>query len=859
MRQTSAYVDQIVQQNGRILEEIERSRTAISRVDELEKENKRLADQLEQKLKQIHEIEQTRVPTGSFQVQSAHSSEVHSGSLKLVSFIEPIEPNSSKPLTKDEHRKFVENWNKLCESHGVYAERSRLLQDLLRKEQEKTRQWIEHNTKKDVLLEKRNRKIKVLAEEIARLKAERVDGDSDKCLSFEGELNLPSSAVSNNIGSPKPAKAWIQDEGVDQDDSASEKEDIDLPAHAGDSLPAVNDIEAHHTSSTEGSSDPLVAVPSKEDVAVPRQKTQAVPSSPDIVEVISVRHIGKRKHHSQAANTPVARRIKVEDLASSPVGLASFHNLHESVDLDDIGAKVITPRKQKRLRELARKGSNLGTSSQSSVLDDSRSQSRTNSSELTQSTSPILPSLKGRESSILQPRSTNKQILPRTSDDKATKRRRVASDKAVGELMEDGVVANIITPEALKATAGAIQNIQEKILSGLLAKPSPPRVVLTPGGGPSGQQEQSSRNAAVKVTTQQYTITGLASRVSPQKRLSPIKQHIAPCLPASAFKAAGQNGISRPSSRSSRGSVAPEIISSKPHSTRSSAEPNRSPAKSEVGGHEAPSRPSSRDSGLDFIDLPTVSTRPRMAELFNQKPTTSKVTPARQTHMNRGYFSGSPSRGSAETSKLSTAKPSTAKRQKLQRDVFVAESHDVNPEDEPLRLRPLISLTVQDFRINPTYNQGEKHAYHEVVRGKEARKCLQGCTKPGCCGHKFRVLAQMSRNPDMPLTASQEEEDQRLMEEHLGDNAYKLRNMDKFEREEVLLQARTRDLANKHGKHRHAYERRASPPGFWDVDFPTTQEQQQDRLKAREQERQEVERRYQEAMRPGGAYLFRDE
>jgi hypothetical protein len=109
------------------------------------------------------------------------------------------------------------------------------------------------------------------------------------------------------------------------------------------------------------------------------------------------------------------------------------------------------------------------------------------------------------------------------------------------------------------------------------------------------------------------------------------------------------------------------------------------------------------------------------------------------------------------------------------------------------------------------------------------------------------------------LTASQEEADELLLDEFLGDNAYKLRNMTAAEREEVLMQAKTRDLANKHGKHRQAYERRSSPEGFWRVDFPTTQEQEQDRARQKEKERDEIMKRYQEAMRPGGAYIFRDE
>ncbi len=83
--------------------------------------------------------------------------------------------------------------------------------------------------------------------------------------------------------------------------------------------------------------------------------------------------------------------------------------------------------------------------------------------------------------------------------------------------------------------------------------------------------------------------------------------------------------------------------------------------------------------------------------------------------------------------------------------------------------------------------------------------------------------------------------------------------MSKDEKEQTIIQAVTRKMAKNAGKHRHAFERRASPPGFWNADFPTTQEEIQYRAQARERERDLVSLRYQEAMRPGGAYLFRDE
>jgi hypothetical protein len=180
------------------------------------------------------------------------------------------------------------------------------------------------------------------------------------------------------------------------------------------------------------------------------------------------------------------------------------------------------------------------------------------------------------------------------------------------------------------------------------------------------------------------------------------------------------------------------------------------------------------------------------------------------------------------------------------------------PENEPFRCRPLSSLELKHFKISPDYNQGYNYAFKDVVRGREQRKCLPGCTKPECCGTAFRKLAELTRS-NVISRPSQEEEDELLLQEYLGDNIGQLETATEDERAELLIQAKTRELANKHGKHRHAFERRKSPPGFWRTDFPTTQEQLQDRAEAAKTERDLVQKRYNEAMRGGGQWMFRDE
>ncbi|KAL3963279.1 hypothetical protein ACCO45_000283 [Purpureocillium lilacinum] len=167
-------------------------------------------------------------------------------------------------------------------------------------------------------------------------------------------------------------------------------------------------------------------------------------------------------------------------------------------------------------------------------------------------------------------------------------------------------------------------------------------------------------------------------------------------------------------------------------------------------------------------------------------------------------------------------------------------------------------LRLDDFKINPLANDGHDFAYTEVVRDRDDRACLPGCTDMHCCGKQFRALA-LSQRPDPPLTPAQRVEEQKLLEEYLGDYAYRLATMNREERDELWVEAKTQELANKYGKHRHRFSRMQSPPGFWNADFPSTQELEADKAEAAKREKQAIMERYREAMRPGGRWMFKDE
>ncbi|KAL5332321.1 DNA repair protein endonuclease SAE2/CtIP C-terminus-domain-containing protein [Aspergillus crustosus] len=178
------------------------------------------------------------------------------------------------------------------------------------------------------------------------------------------------------------------------------------------------------------------------------------------------------------------------------------------------------------------------------------------------------------------------------------------------------------------------------------------------------------------------------------------------------------------------------------------------------------------------------------------------------------------------------------------------------PDDEPYRARPVQRLGLDHFKINPDFNDGLDYAYNDVIRKKDERKCVSGCTRPGCCGETFSAMVRFG----MPFNTSEEEmSDREVLEEYLGRDLDLTNKLNSQSRESLLIEAKTTVLSNRFGRHRHQHQRPGSPPGFWRTEMPGTQEVEKDREEARRLEREKVKERYMEAMRPGGRWIFADE
>lgn len=181
------------------------------------------------------------------------------------------------------------------------------------------------------------------------------------------------------------------------------------------------------------------------------------------------------------------------------------------------------------------------------------------------------------------------------------------------------------------------------------------------------------------------------------------------------------------------------------------------------------------------------------------------------------------------------------------------------PRRQPYRDWPLERLEPNHFKINPDYNHGLGYAFDSVVRKKDERKCVTGCTRPDCCGDKFLAMARIGGHLTNHNGPQREAEEQKILEEYLGEENHLLDTMSSQDREGLLHEARARHIANVHGKHKQTHQRSRTPPGFWRTEMPSTQELEQDREEARELERETVYERYREAKRHGGLWKFADE
>ncbi|CAD6572073.1 MAG: hypothetical protein ASARMPRED_005040 [Alectoria sarmentosa] len=229
----------------------------------------------------------------------------------------------------------------------------------------------------------------------------------------------------------------------------------------------------------------------------------------------------------------------------------------------------------------------------------------------------------------------------------------------------------------------------------------------------------------------------------------------------------------------------------------------------------------------------------------SKDPATPRSLPTKKTELNHGPGAKSGLAGfepvEATMDRYSKSAQAVSKRTTrtpaLRKPLLVDYSPETRPEHEPLRARPVHRLGLQDFKFNPAHSN---YAYHE------------------CKGVRKYVIDSGYKTAQKP-GESEDEADWRLMQEYLGDNRRQLRSMPTEERSDLLIEAKVKEFANRYGCHRQAFARARDAPGLWEVDFPTTQEEAENRIAAEIVEREKVQERYWEATRPKGKWMFADE
>ncbi|PPR04200.1 hypothetical protein CVT24_010748 [Panaeolus cyanescens] len=130
------------------------------------------------------------------------------------------------------------------------------------------------------------------------------------------------------------------------------------------------------------------------------------------------------------------------------------------------------------------------------------------------------------------------------------------------------------------------------------------------------------------------------------------------------------------------------------------------------------------------------------------------------------------------------------------------------------------------FEINPTANAGKAFQFEEVVRNKEQRKKLQGgdCE---CCRDYYDSVGPLPERQQQPLWRSPSKTPQRPCIRHTKPSHFHDENegsqleAPSSSRRDVLDTASHKKQIS---RHRYAWERAKTPPGFWDIGFPNTQE-----------------------------------
>ncbi|KAK5089123.1 hypothetical protein LTR05_003347 [Lithohypha guttulata] len=196
----------------------------------------------------------------------------------------------------------------------------------------------------------------------------------------------------------------------------------------------------------------------------------------------------------------------------------------------------------------------------------------------------------------------------------------------------------------------------------------------------------------------------------------------------------------------------------------------------------------------------------------------------------------------ADTTEANTAQP----RPTISSRPSNRSSRRPSENTEPLRSKPLDKLSSYHFKPNPRWIDTAGRTIDDYLHGR----------------NRQRIDMIAATLPQMPGQHERGEKltDDELLLRFLGPNSeQKIAALTNIARNNLLAEARVKFVAEKFGRQRVDYDKEADPPGFWTMDMPGTQEDAENKKKAKELERAETKKKYDDAISGNGRWIFADE
>lgn len=166
---------------------------------------------------------------------------------------------------------------------------------------------------------------------------------------------------------------------------------------------------------------------------------------------------------------------------------------------------------------------------------------------------------------------------------------------------------------------------------------------------------------------------------------------------------------------------------------------------------------------------------------------------------------------------------------------------------EPLRTQPLADLMLSSFRPNPRWLSSHNISFDDFLNDRQHER--------------MRILA--TTLPHLPgETHDRHFTDHELLLEILGPGSEsRIAGLTPVARENLVIEARTKRVSSKFrlSKQTAPFDDEDAPLGFWSTDMPGTQEAEENKAASRQKEREEVKRRFDDALSGQGRWIFADE